>query len=167
MPSVHSTSSDDLSSANYDNINGFLLTESQIQSSQDVRIYFSPEEVKKAPSLKILRSEEDEEEESVVLQGDPGKLNLSEESKVSNEHVEKLLKEKELLEAALDAGKKEALVLTNKEQFVRNLLKLNELDLKALCNSNKIKLRGQAKNKRNNYIVKLLEHMYDERSNPL
>lgn len=213
MPSVYSTSSDDVSAAaaSYDHINDFLLTESQVQTSQDVHIYFSPEVVKKAPHLETFCSEEDEEESVVFLatnckerdancsisneeykamlrlgtgkkendtepptatsfivhKEEGSKMLLSEGNKASDECVKNLLEEKELLAAALDAAKKEVLVLTNYKLFVRNLLKLSDPDLKALCNSNKIKLRGQAKNKRNNYIVKLLEHMYDERSNPL
>ena len=73
MPSVYSISSGDLSSAvdGYENIHGFRLTESQVESSQNVQIYFSPDV--KAPFFETVCSEGDEEEEdSVEFLGESG-----------------------------------------------------------------------------------------------
>ena len=171
MPSDYSTSSDDLgaTAASYNNINNFLLTESQVQSSQDVRIYFSPEEVKD-PFFEVNGSKGDEvesieslnEENYLVQDGEGSEKPQSEENEASSEErIKSLFQGKELLEAALDIAKKEVLVLSNEKQFVRSLLKLSELRLKSLCQSKNIELRGQTKSKRNNYIVKLLEQMDD------
>jgi hypothetical protein len=171
MPSVYSTSSDDLgaTAGSYDNINDFLLTESQVQSSQDVRIYFSPEELKD-PFFEVIGSKGDEEESieslneenSVVQDREGSEKLLSEENEASSEErIKSIFEGKELLEAALDIAKKEVLVLSNDKRFVRSLLELSELDLKSLGQSKNIELRGQTKNKRNNFIVKLLEQMDD------
>ena len=171
MPSVHSTCSDDLGAtvASYDNINDFLLTESQVQTSQDVRIYFSPE-MAKASYFEEVCSKGDEEasidlfkkENALAQDGEGREKVLPEEIKASSEErIKTLIEEKELLEAALENAKKEILVLSNNKRFVRNLLELSELDLKSLCHSSNIQLRGQTKSRRNNYIVKLLEKMDD------
>lgn len=59
----------------------------------------------------------------------------------------------------MDEKRKEVLDLLKDKNFIHNLLELKEPGLEALCQAKKIELRGQKKDKRSNYIVKLLEHL--------
>ena len=124
---------------------------------RDANCSISNEEYKAMLRLQVDKRENDMDPPtatSIIVHEEEGsKMLLPEGNKASDECVKNLLEDKELLEAALDAAKKEALVLTNYTQFVRNLLKLSDPDLKALCNSNNIQLRGQTKIVRNRYII--------------
>ena len=175
MSSNHSTcNSDNRSSAddfdswtgNISAVGNYLLTESQVQSSQDVQIYFCTDEsttyaaslVKRGDDKHIEFAEESgnadvpDERETIEKQ-------MSEKLLVLQEQLKSLEKEKLILEAALVDAKMEVLRLETHEGYIHNLLNLSEQELHARCQASNIKLRGQTKNKRNNYIVKLLEKM--------
>ncbi len=95
----------------------------------------------------------------VLVPEEAGKKVLSEQISDLEEQVKKLKEEKITLEGALNMATKEVLDLSKDKQFIRNLLELKEPDLKALCQAKNIRLSGQRKDKRNNYIITLLEHL--------
>jgi hypothetical protein len=96
---------------------------------------------------------------AVVAPEEVGNEVFSKKMSDLEEQVKKIKEENKSLEAALNVATKEVLDLSKDKQFIRNLLELKEPELKALCQAKKIGLSGQRKDKRNNYIVKLLEHL--------
>jgi len=67
--------------------------------------------------------------------------------------------EKNSTQAALNDATIKLLDFANLKHSIHDLLNLQEPELYARCQANNINLKGKTKNRRNNYIVKLLEKL--------